>query len=92
MKSEHGKNYNTASRYRDQLNIWGIPWTNTTNGSAATDIADDDYLTVFTNNAPILMWSSNIANGRTLVERITTFNHYLVFHILHVNYLAHGMP
>lgn len=70
MKSEHGKNYNTASRYRDQLNIWGIPWTNTTNGSAATDITDDDYSTIFINNAPILLYSMNITNGRTITETV----------------------
>lgn len=70
MKSSHSMNYNTASRYRDQLNIWGIPWTNTTNGSAATDITDDDYSTIFINNAPILLYSMNITNGRTITETI----------------------
>ena len=49
MKSSHGMSYNIY-RYRDQLNIWGI-LGQIQQMAAATDITDDHYLTVFTNNA-----------------------------------------
>lgn len=56
-------NYANAERYREKLNEWGMPWTNTSN-PPTTSVGVDDYITVFRNSAPILLYSMNKGNGR----------------------------
>lgn len=74
MKSSHGMNYVQAPRYRKKLTEWGIEWTDTTNANASTNISDDDYTKRFKQYAPILLYSMNITNGRS-ISSVIRYHH-----------------
>ena len=66
--------YANAERYREKLNEWGMPWTNTSN-PPTTSVGVDDYITVFRNSAPILLYSMVKGNGRE--NLVVIKNHYI---------------